>query len=43
MTLTRRDWLRLTAGGGAALALTPDLLASLARQEVHGPGHSGHG
>jgi aryl-alcohol dehydrogenase-like predicted oxidoreductase len=34
MTLTRRDWLRLTAGGGAALALTPDLLASLARQEV---------
>ena len=34
MTLTRRDWLRLTAGGGAALTLTPDLLASLARQEV---------
>ena len=34
MTLTRRDWLRITAGGGAALALTPDLLASLARQEV---------
>ena len=34
MTLTRRDWLRLTAGSGAALALTPDLLASLARQEV---------
>lgn len=34
MTLTRRDWLRLTAGGGAALALTPDLLASLARQEM---------
>ena len=34
MTLTRRDWFRLTAGGGAALALTPDLLASLVRQEV---------
>ncbi len=34
MTLTRRDWLRLTTGGGAALALTPDLLASLAHQEV---------
>lgn len=34
MTLTRRDWLRLTAGGGAALALTPDLLAALTRQEM---------
>ena len=34
MTLTRRDWLRLTAGGGAALAITPDLLAALARQEI---------
>ena len=34
MTLTRRDWLRLTAGGGAALTLTPGLLEALARQEV---------
>ncbi len=34
MTLARRDWIRLAAGAGGALALAPDLLASLARQEI---------
>ena len=32
--LTRRDWLRTTAAAGAAVTLSPDILAALARQEM---------
>ena len=32
--ISRRDWLKLTAGGSAGIALTPKLLDALARQEV---------
>ena len=34
MKLTRRDWLKLTAGSGAGFALTPTLLQALTRQEI---------
>jgi aryl-alcohol dehydrogenase-like predicted oxidoreductase len=34
MTLSRREWLRLTAGAGSALALAPELLTALQTQEV---------
>ena len=32
--LTRRDWLRTTAAAGAAVTLSPEILAALGRQEM---------
>ena len=32
--LTRRDWLRTTAAAGAAVTLSPEILAALSRQEM---------